>query len=156
MSSNSNLALTFTKILPPSAEKPVDFTLYLSAEERTRSRHRWETAEGKTVVVRLPRGRVTRDGDLLTSETGQVLRIAAKPEPTLTVTGKTPLDLLRAAYHLGNRHVPLEISPTYLRLSPDPVLESMLVKLGVSVTAEIIPFQPEIGAYSLSHPGEVH
>ena len=147
MSSNPNLALTFTKILPPSVEKPVNFTLYLSAEERTRSRHRWETAEGKTMVVHLPRGKVTRDGDLLASETGKILRIAAKPEPTLTVTGKTPLDLLRAAYHLGNRHVPLEITPTYLRLSPDPVLESMLVKLGMVVAADITPFQPETGAY---------
>ena len=147
MSINPNLALTFTKILAPSVEKPVDFTLYLSAEERTRSRHRWETAEGKTVVVRLPRGKVTRDGNLLASEAGKVLRIVAKPEPILTVTGTTPLDLLRAAYHLGNRHVPLEIAPTYLRLSPDPVIESMLVKLGVAVTAEIAPFQPETGAY---------
>ena len=147
MSSSTNQDLTFTTILLPSAEKPVDFTLYLNAQERTRSRHRWETAEGEIVVVRLPRGQVTRDGDLLESETGKIMRIAAKPEPILTVTGKTPLDLLRAAYHLGNRHVPLEIAPTYLRLSPDPVLESMLVKLGMAVTAEIAPFQPETGAY---------
>ncbi len=147
MSNSPNPALTFTKILPPSADIPVDFTLSLSAQERTRSRYRWETQEGKTVVLRLPRGSVTRDGDLLKSETGNIIRIAAKPEPILTVTGKNPGDLLKAAYHLGNRHVPLEVSPNYLRLSPDPVLESMLVKLGVEVTAEIAPFQPETGAY---------
>ncbi len=80
-----------------------------------------------------------------------MIRIAAKPEPVLTVTAQKPIDLLRASYHLGNRHVPLEVAPSYLRLSPDPVLQIMLEQLGVKVREEVVPFQPEVGAYGHSH-----
>jgi urease accessory protein len=90
---------------------------------------------------------VLRDGDLLHSESDRLVRIIAKPEPVLTVTAQTPVDLLRASYHLGNRHVPLEITHTYLRLSPDPVLRSMLEQLGLNVVEAVLPFQPEVGAY---------
>lgn len=94
-----------------------------------------------------------RDGDLLQTEGGdRLIRIVAKPEPVLTITAKTSLDLLRAAYHLGNRHVPVEVTTAYLRLSPDPVLEHLLHHLGVDVTAETVPFHPESGAYDHSHP----
>jgi urease accessory protein len=65
----------------------------------------------------------------------------------MTIAAQTPLLLLRAAYHLGNRHVPLEITATYLRLSPDPVLRTMLEQMGMVVEETILPFQPEIGAY---------
>ena len=92
-----------------------------------------------------------RGGDLLQSEDSAVLvRVAAKPEPVITVCGETTLDLLRAAYHLGNRHVSLEITPEYLRLSPDSVLETMLKQLGLTVKSEVAPFEPEAGAYG--HP----
>jgi urease accessory protein len=81
-----------------------------------------------------------------------LVRVIAKPEPVITVTAQTDLELLRAAYHLGNRHVPLEITPKYLRLSPDTVLQDMLEHLGLQTEAEIAPFQPEMGAYgSHSH-----
>ncbi len=130
----------------------VSFTLSLTAQERTRTRHRFETPDGQVLYLRLPRGTVLQDGDLLQSEGGDVvMRIAAKPEPVLTVTSQKPVDLLRASYHLGNRHVPLEVSPNYLRLSPDPVLQAMLEQMGVQVQEEVVPFQPETGAYSHSH-----
>jgi urease accessory protein len=130
----------------------VSFTLSLTAQERTRTRHRFETPDGQVLYLRLPRGTVLQDGDLLQSEGGDVvMRIAAKPEPVLTVTSQKPVDLLRASYHLGNRHVPLEVSPNYLRLSPDPVLQAMLEQMGVQVQEEVVPFQPETGAYSQSH-----
>lgn len=130
----------------------VSFTLSLTAQERTRTRHRFETPDGQVLYLRLPRGTVLQDGDLLQSEGGDVvMRIAAKPEPVLTVTSQKPVDLLRASYHLGNRHVPLEVSPHYLRLSPDPVLQAMLEQMGVQVQEEVVPFQPETGAYSHSH-----
>jgi urease accessory protein len=77
--------------------------------------------------------------------------VLAKPEPVLTVTAHTPLDLLQAAYHLGNRHVSLEITPTYLRLSPDPVLRDLLIHRGLHIHEEIQPFQPESGAYGAHH-----
>ena len=144
--------LTLTQRLPENSHAAVRFTLWLTAEERTRSRHRFETSDGQAVYLRLPRGTVLRDRDLLQSENGEVtVCVRAKPEPVLTVTAKTPLMLMRAAYHLGNRHIPLEITTVYLRLSPDSVLKSMLEHLGVEVREEVMPFQPEIGAYGHSH-----
>jgi urease accessory protein len=122
-------------------------TLSLTAEERTRSRHRFEIPDGQVVFLRLSRGTVLQDGDLLQAETGEIIKITAKSEPVLTVTAKHPLDLLRGAYHLGNRQVWLEIAANYLRLSPDPVLQKMLEQMGLVVIEEIVPFQPEIGAY---------
>lgn len=140
--------LTLTQRLNSTTERSVTFTLSLTAEERTRTRYRFETPEGQGLYLRLPRGTILNDGDLLQSETGEVVvQIAAKPEPVLTVTSRHPLNLLRAAYHLGNRHIPLEVTPHYLRLSPDSVLEVMLNQLGVNVKPEIAPFHPEIGAY---------
>lgn len=126
-------------------------TLLLTAEERTRSRHRFETVEGQTVFLQLPRGTVLRDGDWLRSAEGVVVRVVAKPEPVLTVRADTTQDLLQAAYHLGNRHVPVEITSTYLRLLPDPVLQEMLQHRGLHVTEDVQPFQPEAGAYGHSH-----
>ncbi|MGC1395384.1 MAG: urease accessory protein UreE [Coleofasciculaceae cyanobacterium] len=143
--------LTFTQRLN-LLETTVSFSLSLTAEERTRTRHRFETPDGKELFLRLPRGTVLQEGDLLQSEDGAtVIKIAAKPEPVLTVTAQKPVDLLRASYHLGNRHVPLEVTPDYLRLSPDSVLQAMLEQLGVEVREETVPFQPETGAYGHSH-----
>lgn len=143
--------LVFTQRLQPNLNAVVNFTLALTAEERTRSRHRFEQ-DGQTVFLRLPRGTVLRDGDLLQAESESVLvRVVAKPELVLTVTASSSQDLMRAAYHLGNRHVPVEITATYLRLSPDPVLQTMLQQLGMEVQEAILPFQPEIGAYGHSH-----
>lgn len=139
--------LTLTQHLPPDPEAIADFTLSLTAAERTRSRHRFLLA-GQSLSLHLPRGTVLQDGDLLQSEAkDSLVRIKAKPEPVLTATAKTELDLLRAAYHLGNRHVPLEINFSYLRLSPDPVLKRMLEQLGLQVRESVLPFQPEAGAY---------
>jgi urease accessory protein len=105
------------------------------------------------VCLRLPRGTVLQDGDILQDETNSIsIKIIAKPEPVLTVTAQNHLDLIKAAYHLGNRHVQLEITPNYLRLSPDSVLHQMLEKLGLQVTEDILPFQPETGAYGQHHP----
>lgn len=144
--------LNLTQRLPANQDAVVSYTLSLTADERTRSRHRFETQDGQALFLRLPRGTVLRDRDLLQSEYGDTLvRIAAKPEPILTVTAKEPLELLRAAYHLGNRHVAIEIAPTYLKLSPDPVLKAMLEHMGMEVKEEVLPFQPETGAYGHQH-----
>ncbi|MBW4635136.1 MAG: urease accessory protein UreE [Iphinoe sp. HA4291-MV1] len=149
--------LTFTQRKPPNTDTPVTSILALTAEERTRSRHRFETEDGELVFLRLPRGTVLWDGDILQDETsGSLIKIAAKSEPVFTVTAQTAIDLLRAAYHLGNRHVPVEITATYLRLSPDPVLRVMLEQLGLEVKEETAPFQPETGAYGHHHTHESH
>ncbi|WP_315790048.1 urease accessory protein UreE [Fischerella sp. JS2] len=144
--------LTFTQKKPPNPNAAVVSTLFLTAEERKRSRHRLQMEDGQVVFLRLPRGTVLRDGDILVDETtGSLVRIIAKPEPVLTVVAKNTIDLLKAAYHLGNRHVAVEITSTYLRLSPDSVLQAMLQQLGVEIKAEISPFQPETGAYGHHH-----
>ena len=141
-----------TQRLAPNLQIVPDLTLPLTSEERTRSRTRWQLANGQSVLFRLPRGTVLADGDLLQNETADfVVRIKAKSEPVMTVTADTTLGLIRAAYHLGNRHVAIELTPHYIRLSPDPVLKQMLMQLDVSVCEEDTPFVPEQGAYHHSH-----
>ena len=149
--------LTLTDRLPADAAIAVHLTLALTAEERTRSRYQLETPEQQKVWLQLPRGTVLYHGDLLQTATGDTtVRVVAKPEPVLTVTAPTSLELLRAAYHLGNRHVALEITSHYLRLSPDPVLQAMLEQLGLQAIAEVAAFQPEVGAYGHSGPSHAH
>jgi urease accessory protein len=131
---------------PANPNLSVNHTLALTAEERVRSHHYFES-EGQPLSLQLPRGTVLHHGDLLTAASGERVRVVAKPEPVMTATADTPVELLRAAYHLGNRHVPLEVTETYLRLSPDSVLKAMLEQLGVKVIEELLPFQPETGAY---------
>ncbi|MEG3977673.1 urease accessory protein UreE [Microcoleus sp. herbarium8] len=144
--------LTFTKHLPANPDAAVSFTLAMTADDRTRSRHQFETEGGEKLHLSLPRGTVLRDRDLLQSEDGCCLvQVSAKPEPVITARASTKLLLLRAAYHLGNRHVALEVTDNYLRLSPDSVLQGMLEKMGLEVIEEIVPFQPETGAYGHSH-----
>jgi urease accessory protein len=125
-------------------------TLELTAEERTRSRHRFTLPDGTVVFLRLARGTVLDDGYVLTDESQcNFMKIFAKPESVLTVVADTAL-LLRAAYHLVNRHVPVEITQNYLRLSPDPILPTSFVKLGLEILEikeGVVPFQPELGAY---------
>lgn len=142
--------LTLNRRLPANSTVEVSFTLALTAQERTRSRHRFETIDGQELYLCLSRGTVLQDGDLLQSDdaTAQIfVRVAAKPEPVIVVTA-TPVKLIQAAYHLGNRHVPVEIAANYLHISPDPVLEKMLANLGVEVIDAVLPFQPQPGAYS--------
>jgi urease accessory protein len=142
----------FTCLRSEEIDWTAHLTLALTAEDRTRSRHRFTTTTGEAVYLKLPRGTVLRQGDRLGAEDhGVILTIEAKPEPVMTVRASSSLALLRAAYHLGNRHVPLEVAADYLRLSPDPVLAHMLDHLGVAVVTEIVPFQPESGAYRHDH-----
>ena len=140
--------LTFNEIQQFSSEAAINFTLNLTAEERTRSRHRFVSEEGENVCLRLPRGVVLQDGDILQDDTQTYLaKVIAKPEQVLTVYASQNINLIKAAYHLGNRHVPLEITTNYLRLSPDPVLRKMLQSFELEIKEEVVPFQPEKGAY---------
>ena len=123
--------------------------LLLDAEARSRPRQHVKLESGEPCYMRLPRGTILHSGDYLQSENGEkCVRVVAKPEAVITVTATNINALLKAAYHLGNRHVPLEITVDYLRLSPDPVLENMLKQMGLKVSPEVTPFFPETGAYS--------
>ena len=145
------ILITFTQRKNPNSDSAVSLTLELTAEERTRSRYRFPADDKQMVCLRLPRGTVLQDGDILQDDNNNFIKIIAKPEPVLTVTAQNHLDLIKAAYHLGNRHVQLEITPNYLRLSPDSVLRQMLENLGLQVSEDNLPFQPETGAYGHHH-----
>jgi urease accessory protein len=122
--------------------------LSLTAEERSRSRHPYLTEGGQEVYLQLKRGTNLRHGDRLQAEDDNlIVEILAKPEQVMVVIAVHALDLLQAAYHLGNRHVPLEITDDRLYLLPDPVLQDMLHQRGLNVTIADRPFQPQAGAY---------
>jgi urease accessory protein len=122
--------------------------LFLTAEERQRSRYPFITAEGRDVYVELGRGTCLSGGDRLQSVDGSVVvEVVARPEWVMAVTAEHGTHLLQAAYHLGNRHVSLEITATHLYLLPDPVLRGLLEQRGLRVEELERPFQPELGAY---------
>jgi urease accessory protein len=117
---------------------------------RQKSRFQLVDSQQRGVGVFLARGQVVRGGDVLVCDDGSLLRVLAAAQPVLVVTptpDATPLALLRAAYHLGNRHVALDLRPDRLLLEPDPVLADMLRQMGLVVTEAREPFEPESGAY---------
>jgi urease accessory protein len=142
------MRLTFDTRLEPDDHAEPWGTIILEFHDRQRPRALMLEHLGEEVRFELPRGAVLRSGDLLKArEDGRLVRIQAKPEPVLTVRGHAPFELLRAAYHLGNRHVPVELRPELLRLEPDSVLADMLKQMGLHVDEEVAPFEPEAGAY---------
>ena len=137
--------------------------LRLPFELRQKSRLRTRLVSGEEVGLMLPRGEVLRGGDLVTASDGRIIEVIAQPEPLLHVECATPAALARAAYHLGNRHVPMEVGDGYLRLAPDHVLKEMLAGLGASLCEVEAPFEPEAGAYGgghrheeVGHGGKIH
>ena len=125
--------------------------LRLPFEARQKSRLRARLGSGEEVALVLPRGELLRGGDLLVASDGRVIEVIAEPERVLHVECPSPAALARAAYHLGNRHVPLEVGEGYLRIAEDHVLEEMLKGLGASLRTIEAPFEPEAGAYAGGH-----
>ena len=125
--------------------------LVLPYELREKSRLRATLVSGEEVAVFTVRGTVLRDGDLLRGDDGRVVRIRAAAEATYRVDCNTPRDLLRCAFHLGNRHTQAQVGDGFLRIRRDSVLKDMLQGLGATVTDEDAPFEPESGAYGGGH-----
>jgi urease accessory protein len=126
--------------------------LALTAEERQRSRCPFTTIGNVEVYIQLERGIFLRQGDRLQSEDGSlIVEIVAQPERVMAVTSDRSIDLLQAAYHLGNRHVPLEVTESHLYLLPDSVLQDLLQHRGLTVMEVERPFQPQAGAYEHHH-----
>ena len=128
----------------------------LEWDRRERSRFEAVDTLGRSLGVFLPRGSIVRGGDVLVAEDGSLVRVVAQPEPVLVVrahAGASPLALLRAAYHLGNRHVALELQGDRLQLAPDPVLADMLRRMHLQVDEDLAPFEPEAGAYAAHAQG---
>ena len=123
-------------------------TLTLSFERRSRSRQRVVLDDGRAALLTLPRGRVLRHGDALGSADGPTVRIQAAAETVSAASHADPTTLLRAAYHLGNRHVPVQIGPGWLGYLHDHVLDAMCRGLGLHVEVAQRPFEPEDGAYA--------
>jgi urease accessory protein len=141
-------------------------TVTLDWDIRQKSRFDAETSEGRRVGVFLPRGTVVRGGDVLITQDGSLLRVVAAPQPVLKITACTDhhhghahdpaFDLMRAAYHLGNRHVPIELRPDHLKIEPDHVLADLLRSMHLNVTEVREPFEPEGGAYAAAHVAPGH
>ena len=119
---------------------------------RQKSRFEATDSAGRSIGVFLSRGTVLRGGDVLVAEDGSLIKVQAAPQSVLRITHcqnhGTPFDLIRAAYHLGNRHVPIELRPDYLQIEPDHVLADMLRAMHLIVNAVDAPFEPESGAYA--------
>ncbi|NBX54504.1 MAG: urease accessory protein UreE [Betaproteobacteria bacterium] len=133
----------------------------VSLDWDVRQKSRFETTNslGQSVGVFLPRGSVIRGGDVLVGEDGSLLQVLAAPQAVLRITFDdqrgTSFDLTRAAYHLGNRHVPIELQADHLKIEPDHVLADMLRAMHLTVVAVDEAFEPERGAYG-DHGGHAH
>ena len=149
--------LTINKLMPQGAGlAPVlvkrASTLELDWDTRQKSRFDATDSLGRALGIFLARGTVVRGGDVLVAEDGSLVRVIAAPQPVLRITHctqhGTPFDLVRAAYHLGNRHVPIELKPDHLKIEPDHVLADLLGAMHLIVNAESSAFEPEGGAYT--------
>ena len=125
----------------------IDVEAALTLEQRLRSRLRIRLDDGREAGIMLARGETLKDGDLLASLDGLVVRVRAAPEAVSTATSDDALLLARICYHLGNRHVPLQIERGRLRWRHDHVLDDLVRRLGLPVAVERAPFEPEPGAY---------
>ena len=135
-------------------------TLELDWDVRQKSRFDATDSLGRQLGVFLPRGTLVRGGDVLVAEDGSMVRVIAAPQSVLRITHctshGTPFDLTRAAYHLGNRHVPIELKPDHLKIEPDHVLADMLRAMHLTVHEVEEAFEPEGGAYSSAGHGHSH
>ncbi len=162
MSSASTATITASKLIPQGRGLAAVLlrratTVELDWDTRQKSRFEAHDSAGRRVAVFLPRGTVVRGGDVLVAEDGSLIRMQAAAQPVMVVRpcGEhgSPFDLLRAAYHLGNRHVQLELQADHLKLEPDHVLSSMLRSMHLIVTEQTGPFEPEGGAYAAAEAG---
>ena len=125
--------------------------LILPYELREKSRLLATLSTGEEVAVFTQRGSVMRDGDLMLGSDGRVIQIVAAAEPTYKVVCNSAFELLRCAFHLGNRHTQAQLGDGFLRIRLDAVLREMLQGLGAIVLEELSPFEPEAGAYGGGH-----
>ena len=135
-------------------------TLELDWDVRQKSRFDATDSQGRALGIFLPRGTVVRGGDVLVAEDGSLIQVTAAPQPVLVITAcathGSAFDLTRAAYHLGNRHVPIELKPDHLKIEPDHVLADMLRAMHLTVHAATEAFEPESGAYAATGHSHEH
>ena len=123
-------------------------SIELNFDSRQKSRFRATLKDMSDIGADLPRTGILRSGSFIATEAGEILRVDAKAEKFMRVASNNSFDLLKAAYHLGNRHVPLMLTPEALYFEPDHVLAEMIIGLGLAVSEVEHPFEPESGAYA--------
>jgi urease accessory protein len=138
-----------SKRVPLSAR--IDGTLTLPFEQRCKSRLRTTLLSGEEIGLFLERGTILRDGDCLAADDGRVVQVRSAAEKLMEVRAGDAESLARAAYHLGNRHTPIQVGDGWLRFGADHVLAQMLTGLGVEAFELAAPFEPEPGAYAAGH-----
>ena len=157
--------LTINKLIPGArslAPALVKRAAHVELDWDVRQKSRFDATDslGRTLGVFLPRGSVVRGGDVLVAEDGSLILVHAAAQPVLVVKHcsehGSPFDLLRAAYHLGNRHVQLELKADHLKLEPDHVLADMLRQMHLIVNEAQVAFEPESGAYAASGSAHAH
>ena len=157
--------ISISKIIPQGAGlAPVLIkrasTIELDWDTRQKSRFNAADSDGKQLGVFLPRGTLVRGGDVLIAEDGSMVKVIAAPQTVLRITACTahgsPFDLTRAAYHLGNRHVPIELKPDHLKIEPDHVLADLLRAMHLIVHEVSEAFEPEGGAYQAGAHSHSH
>jgi len=135
-------------------------TVEIDWDVRQKSRFDTTDSLGRHLGVFLPRGTLVRGGDVLVVEDGSMVKVLAAPQAVLRITACTshgsPFDLTRAAYHLGNRHVPIELKPDHLKIEPDHVLADLLRAMHLIVNEVEEAFEPEGGAYSAATHAHSH
>lgn len=149
------------KIARTAYKLEVKGQLRLPFDSRQKSRLKTKLVSGEEVALMLPRGEILRGGDLVTASDGRVIEVLAEPEKLLHIESDA---LAKIAYHLGNRHVPVQVGKDFLRIAEDHVLEEMVKKLGAKVSHVQAPFEPEAGAYAgghhqhdeMGHGGKIH
>jgi urease accessory protein len=140
--------LRFTEIVVASADRRADGILTMRFEDRRRSRLRTRLDDGREIALILPRGTRVREGDRLRAEDGStVIQVRAAAQTLSRVRTADHLLLARAAYHLGNRHVPVQVGPGWLAYEHDHVLDGMIADLGLHAETVSAPFEPEAGGY---------
>lgn len=146
----------FIKVVAPQPHSPTALTLCLTMDERTKSRLKVTLSDGQEAGLFLPRGTILKEGDVLSTEDGELVTIEAAKEQVSTVYSDDALLLARVCYHLGNRHVPLQIEAGWCRYFHDHVLDDMARGLGATVSVGLEKYQPEAGAYGGSSGGHHH
>ena len=135
-------------------------TVEIGWDVRQKSRFEASDSTDRALGVFLPRGTVVRGGDVLVAEDGSMIRVLAASQPVLVIrpgaSHGSPFDLVRAAYHLGNRHVQIELQPDHLKIEPDHVLADMLRAMHLTVVEAQTSFEPEGGAYASGEHGHAH
>jgi urease accessory protein len=145
------------KVRPGAYKIQAKGQLRLPFDDRQKSRLKTQLVSGEEIALKLPRGEILRGGDLVVASDGRVIEVIAQPEKLMHITCSDATALARAAFHLGNRHVPVQIGEGFLRIAADHVLEDMLRGLNAKLVAIEAAFEPEAGAYGGAHQhGDEH